>query len=96
MNNKDIPTGSWRTINLCKAPFNFPEPCLSITENCSEENNFQMDLENVAQEVWEKCQLLVLCSPSNPTGKVMTKDEHCKVVNLSKEIGFKVWTLGTS
>ena len=58
--------------------------------NCSEENNFQMDLENVAQEVWEKCQLLVLCSPSNPTGKVMTKDELCKVVKLSKEFGFKV------
>ena len=49
-----------------------------------------MDLENVAQEVWEKCQLLVLCSPSNPTGKVMTKDELCKVVKLSKEFGFKV------
>jgi N-succinyldiaminopimelate aminotransferase len=58
--------------------------------NCSEENNFQINLENVAQEVWEKCQLLVLCSPSNPTGKVMTKDELCKVVNLSKEFGFKV------
>ena len=58
--------------------------------NCSEENNFQMDLENVAQEVWEKCQLLVLCSPSNPTGKVMSKAELCKVVTLSKEFGFKV------
>ena len=58
--------------------------------NCSEENNFQMDLGNVAQEIWEKCQLLVLCSPSNPTGKVMSKAELCKVVTLSKEFGFKV------
>ncbi len=58
--------------------------------NCSEENNFQMDLENVAEEVWEKCQLLVLCSPSNPTGKVMSKAELCKVVTLSKEFGFKI------
>ena len=58
--------------------------------NCTEESNFQMDLENVAQEVWEKCQLLVLCSPSNPTGKVMSKAELKKVVTLSKEFGFKV------
>ena len=58
--------------------------------NCSEENDFQMDLENVSQEIWKKCQLLVLCSPSNPTGKVMSKAELCKVVTLSKEFGFKV------
>ncbi len=58
--------------------------------NCSEENNFQIDLENVDQEIWEQCQLLVLCSPSNPTGKVMSKAELCKVVKLSKEFGFKV------
>ena len=58
--------------------------------NCSEENNFQIDLENVDQAIWEQCQLLVLCSPSNPTGKVMSKDELCKVVKLSKEFGFKV------
>ena len=58
--------------------------------NCSEENNFQIDLENVDQAIWEQCQLLVLCSPSNPTGKVMTKDELCKVIKLSKEFGFKV------
>ena len=58
--------------------------------NCSEENNFQIDLENIDQAIWEQCQLLVLCSPSNPTGKVMSKAELCKVVKLSKEFGFKV------
>ena len=58
--------------------------------NCSEENNFQIDLENEDQAIWEQCQLLVLCSPSNPTCKVMSKDELCKVVKLSKEFGFKV------
>ncbi len=37
--NCDIPTGAWRTINLCKPPFNFPEPSLIILENCTEANN---------------------------------------------------------
>ena len=34
--NKNISTGSWRTINLCKYPFNFPEPSVSILGNCTE------------------------------------------------------------
>ena len=34
--NVDIATGSWRTINLCKPPFNFPEPIENIYEKCTE------------------------------------------------------------
>ena len=41
--NKDIPTGSWRTINLCKPPFNFPEPSETIIEDCTEADNIFSD-----------------------------------------------------
>tara|TARA_Y100000739_G_C20536108_1_gene431329 strand:+ start:212 stop:940 length:729 start_codon:yes stop_codon:yes gene_type:complete len=37
--NVDIPTGSWRTINLCKPPFNFPQPIENIYEKCTEGDN---------------------------------------------------------
>lgn len=37
--NVNIATGSWRTLNLCKAPFYFPEPIEIILENCTESNN---------------------------------------------------------
>tara|TARA_B100000212_G_scaffold100310_1_gene73819 strand:- start:356 stop:1105 length:750 start_codon:yes stop_codon:yes gene_type:complete len=37
--NINIPTGSWRTINLCKPPFNFPDPIENIIENCTEGDN---------------------------------------------------------
>ena len=37
--NVNIATGSWRTLNLCKAPFYFPEPIETILENCTESNN---------------------------------------------------------
>ena len=37
--NIDIATGSWRTINLCKPPFNFPKPIENIYEKCTEEGN---------------------------------------------------------
>ena len=37
--NINIPTGAWRTINLCKPPFNFPDPIENIIENCTEADN---------------------------------------------------------
>ena len=36
--NEDIQTGHWRTINLQKAPFFFPEPLAILNEGCTEEN----------------------------------------------------------
>ena len=48
--NVDIATGSWTPINLCKPPFNFPEPILIIMENCTEgENRFS----DKALYLWE-------------------------------------------
>lgn len=36
--NVDIPTGSFRRINLTIEPFNFPEPAYVIKEGCTESN----------------------------------------------------------
>ena len=58
--------------------------------DCKEENNFQIDFDSIDHKIWQECQLLVLCSPSNPTGKVMSKDELCQVVELSKKYNFKI------
>ena len=41
--NMDIATGSWRTINLLKPPFNFPEPIENISEKCTEANGKYFD-----------------------------------------------------
>ena len=34
--NEDIVTGDWRTLNMQKPPFNFPEPLELLVENCTE------------------------------------------------------------
>jgi len=34
--NKDIPTGEWRALNLQKPPINFPQPLEIIDEKCDE------------------------------------------------------------
>ncbi len=58
--------------------------------DCNDNNNFQIDFDSIEGEKWEKCQLLVLCSPSNPTGKLMTKEELCSLVELSNKYDFKI------
>lgn len=42
-NNKDIPTGRWRPLNMQIAPFNFPEPFVLINENCTEGGGMYSD-----------------------------------------------------
>lgn len=37
--NFDIVTGDWRTLNLCRKPFSFPEPLLIISEFNSKKDN---------------------------------------------------------
>ncbi len=58
--------------------------------DCNENKNFQLDVSATDEQVWQACQVLVLCSPSNPTGKVMSREELCQVVELSKKFDFKV------
>ena len=41
--NEDIETGSWRTLNFYKSPFNFPESIEDINEKCTEAGNKYKD-----------------------------------------------------
>jgi N-succinyldiaminopimelate aminotransferase len=62
-----------------------PNPCYQIYEgaailagaepyylNTIAANRFVPDLDAVPQEVWQRCQLLFLCSPGNPTGVTLS------------------------
>ena len=39
--------------------------------NTTEDNGYLPDFDEVPEDVWERCQLLYLCNPGNPTGAVM-------------------------
>ncbi len=41
--NSDILTANWRPINLEKTPFNFPEPIITINEECEEMDRIYSD-----------------------------------------------------
>ena len=52
--------------------------------------NFAVDWDSVPAEVWQRTQLVYVCSPGNPTGAVMPLEEWRKLFALSDEHGFVI------
>jgi len=52
------------------------------------ENGFVPDFDAVPTPVWERCQLLYLCSPGNPTGAVLDLATLRKVLELAERHDF--------
>ena len=50
--------------------------------------NFAVDWDSVPEAVWQRTQLLFVCSPGNPTGAVMPLSEWEKLFALSDRHGF--------
>jgi len=58
--------------------------------NCTEDNNFIPDFEQVPESIWQRCQLIYLCSPGNPTGAVISQDQYQTLLTLSDKYQFIV------
>ena len=58
--------------------------------NSLEENNFKPNFEDVPEDIWKDCQLLILCSPSNPTGYCLGKEEYLYILDLADKFNFLV------
>lgn len=52
--------------------------------------NFAVDWDSVPSDVWQRTQLLYVCSPGNPTGAVMPLAEWEKLFALSDRYGFVI------
>ncbi len=58
--------------------------------NCTEANGFLPDYDQVPDEIWERCQLLFLCSPGNPTGAVTPLAQLKKLIALADKHDFVI------
>ena len=58
--------------------------------NCTEEQGFIPDFDAVSPELWERCQLLYICTPGNPTGAVMSIVQLQKLINLAQQYNFVI------
>lgn len=56
--------------------------------NCSAENGYLPDFSEVDSSVWERCQLVYLCSPGNPSGAVMPRDQLRELIELADRHDF--------
>ena len=52
------------------------------------ENDFAMGFASVPQSIWQRTQLVYLCSPGNPSGKVMSLAQWKEIFELSDRYGF--------
>jgi len=52
-----------------------------------EENKFRMDPNDIRKAITPKTKLIIINSPNNPTGSVMTKDELDEVYKIAQEKG---------
>ena len=57
---------------------------------CVAENGFIPDFAAVPASVWQRCQLLYLCSPGNPTGAVIPLETLRQVLALAEQYDFIV------
>jgi N-succinyldiaminopimelate aminotransferase len=58
--------------------------------NTLPENNHEMDFSSVAEEILQRTQLVYVCSPGNPSGKVMSLAQWKTIFELSDQYGFVI------
>jgi N-succinyldiaminopimelate aminotransferase len=58
--------------------------------DCDAENGYLPDLDAVDATDWNRCQVLFLCSPGNPTGAVMSEGYLRHALALSERHGFVI------
>jgi len=52
------------------------------------ENGFLPDFDAIPAEVWQRCQLIYVCSPGNPTGAVLPEAAYRRLIELADEHDF--------
>ncbi|WP_406821131.1 succinyldiaminopimelate transaminase [Pseudomonas sp. KnCO4] len=57
---------------------------------CLESNGFNPDFDAVPAEVWQRCQILFLCSPGNPTGALVPMATLKKLIALADQHDFVI------
>lgn len=56
--------------------------------NTLENTNYLPDFSNVSTTTWQRCQLLYLCSPGNPTGAVIDIETYTALIKLADQYDF--------
>lgn len=55
---------------------------------CNADNEFKGDYHSVPSEIWQRTQVVFVCSPNNPTGAVFTEADWQALIELSDQYNF--------
>ncbi|WP_334159025.1 succinyldiaminopimelate transaminase [Oryzomicrobium sp.] len=58
--------------------------------NTLPENGFTFDLDALSDDEWQRVQLLYICSPGNPTGKVLSLDDWKRLFDYADRYDFVI------
>ena len=58
--------------------------------DCRVEHGLLPDFDAVPADTWQRCQLLYICTPGNPTGAVMDLQQLVRLVELAQEHDFVI------
>ena len=58
--------------------------------NTTRENGYRPDFNSVPEAVWQRCQLVYICTPGNPTGAVMSIRELQQLIALADQYDFVI------
>ena len=58
--------------------------------NQTDATGFALDLDSLNADQWARTQLVYVCSPANPSGRVLTLDEWCALFERSDRHGFVI------
>ncbi len=92
-----VDTDKGRAIVICPNPFyQIYEGAVLLAGaepyfmNASSQNHFACDFSQVSNVIWSNTQIVYVCSPNNPTGRVMTLEEWKQLFELSDRYGFVI------
>ncbi len=54
------------------------------------EHGFLPDFDTIPAEVWQRCQMIYVCSPGNPTGAVLPESAYRRLIELADEHDFVI------
>ena len=58
--------------------------------NTTQDSDYLPDFDSVPESVWQRCQLIYICSPANPSGSVMSQAEQEKLLRLAEKYDFVI------
>ena len=58
--------------------------------NTLEQSGYLPDFDTVPEHIWQRCQLIYICSPGNPSGAVMSQASQEQLIHLAERYDFVI------